>query len=102
MTAFVTTANSNSREHRRSLAVAINQLLLGRSNNVYAVTLSNGDTTTTITNPNITLDSVPLLIPLDANGQGVTWYMSDISAGSIEITHDDPGADAVFAYVLIG
>lgn len=108
MTAFVKTANSNEREHRRELATAINQILLGRTNNVGAVVLGNGDTTTTITDPNISTNSVVLLIPLDASGKGVEWYQSDITptigkaGGTIEITHDDPGADATFAYVLIG
>lgn len=108
MTQFVKTANSNDREHRRELATAINQILLGRLNNVGTVTLLDATTTTTITDPNISANSVVLLVPLDANGAGLSWYMSDITptigkaGGEIEITHADPGADAVFAYVLIG
>lgn len=102
MTAFVKTANSNEREHRREIATAVNQILLGRLNNLAAVTLASGTTTTTITNPNISANSVVLLVPLDANGKGVGWYISSVSAGEIELTHDAPSGDAVFTYVLVG
>lgn len=102
MTRFVKTANSNEREHRRELAESLNQALLGRLNNNSTVTLAGGTTTTTITNPNFGLNTVVLLVPLDATGQGVTWHMSDVSNGAIEITHDDPVSDAVFAYLSFG
>lgn len=100
MTQVVNTAESNQVEYNRKAANAINALNLGRIASVGIFSMLNATTTTTITDPNIHSTTVPLIVPLSATSP--TFYVSSRTAGSLVITHANPGATKNFAYALFG
>ena len=42
------------------------------------------------------------LIPRDAAGAAVSWWLQQRMSGRIVIGHDDPGSDRTFGYIAIG
>lgn len=104
MTEPVKLENANEREHRREIATKLNLALQGRLNITGTVTLVNGTTSTVITNPNIWSGTVIALTPLSsaaATAHG-SVYISARSAGTLTLTHANPGADSLFAYTILG
>lgn len=104
MTEPARTANANDEEHRRELATKLNLALQGRLNVTGTVTLLNGTTSTVITNPNIWQNTVVALTPLSAAAATAhgSIYVSARGAGTLTLTHANPGADAAFAYTILG
>lgn len=102
MTAAVKTSGAKEAEHRRELATAINQLIVGRINSIGEITIANGTTSTVVTDPNAYARSVPLLIPTNAAAAAISPYVSARSLNSFTLTHANPGASATFIYALLG
>ena len=84
---------------------AINQLIAGRSNAAYEVTLTPGATTTTLTSENINANSRPVLTAKTANAAAAlaTTYAVTTSAGVVTITHaNNAQTDRTFHVLIIG
>jgi hypothetical protein len=84
---------------------AINAILRGRSNATGSVTFTASVTSTTITDPRISADSVILLVPQTANAAGAvaTTYQGVTANGSAVIQHANTGTtDRTFRYVVCG
>lgn len=86
---------------------AIRDLFEGRSNAVGTVTLTENETTTTVTAINCGAGSRPFLMSTTANaaaefGNG-TIYVSSVASGSFTITHaNNAQTDRTFFYVCLG
>lgn len=102
MTAAVKTSGTKEAEHRRELATAINQLIIGRINSVGTLTIANATTSTVVTDPNAHVGSVPLLTPTNAAAAAISPYVTARSLNSFTLTHANPGAPATFLYALLG
>lgn len=91
----------------KKIVLALQQLAAGRSNAVGTVTLTTGSATTTVTDNNCAVGSVPILIPTTANaatefGAG-TWYISAVANKSFTITHTNSATTGrTFLYALHG
>ena len=69
------------------------------------VTLATGTTTTTVTDPTVTPDSVIILAPLTASAQAETMYVlaADQLLGSFTITHSNSAvADRTYRWLAAG
>lgn len=86
-------------EWLRKASIAINLLINGYGNNAGTATLSGG-TTTTVTDPRATQNSIPLLSPLDNNAYTAAPYVSSRADGSFVLTHGIPAGAATVGYVL--
>lgn len=102
MTASVKTSNANESEHRRELAVAVNNLNLGHSDNIGLITIANGTTSTVVTDTRAHIASVPLLTPTNAIAAALAVYVSARTKNSFTLTHPNPGASATFIYAIVG
>lgn len=88
----------------RRIAMAVNGLLLGKSNNVSTLTLTASATTTTITNARITPDTMAVLEPTTASAVTARATLRQSAApGVITLTHANTAdADKAFRVALIG
>lgn len=106
MTAFVPGITESD---LKKIVLAIQQLAAGRSNAVGTVTLTENEATTTVTDMNCAVGSVPILVPTTANaaaeiGNG-TMYIATatILNGSFVITHANAAtAGRTFLYAIHG
>lgn len=95
----------NVPEWCRRLALAVNGLLLGRSNNTRSFTLTPASSTSVMTDARITPDTIALLEPVTANaaadhGSGIYQVAA---VGSITFTHpNNANADKTFRVALVG
>jgi len=91
----------------KKIVLAIQQLAAGRSNAVGTVTLTVSAATTTVTDNNCAVGSVPILVPTTANaaaeiGNG-TMYISAVANKSFTITHANSATTGrTFLYALHG
>lgn len=89
----------------RLLALAINGLLQGKSNNTYEVTLAVAPAVTTvISNSRITPDTKIFLTPTTASAAvAVAALYVTVATGAITINHAAAAAaDQTFQYALVG
>lgn len=86
---------------------AIRDLFEGRGNNTGQFTMGISVGSTTVTHPNIGIESTIDIIPRHANaatefGAG-TWYISAVAAGSFTVVHvNSATANRTFDYVIHG
>jgi len=91
----------------KKIVLSIQQLGAGRSNAVGTVTLTVSAATTTVTDNNCAVGSVPILVPTTANaaaeiGNG-TMYISSVANKSFTITHANSATTGrTFLYALHG
>lgn len=91
----------------KKIVLSIQQLGAGRSNAVGTVTLTVSAATTTVTDNNCAVGSVPILVPTTANaaaeiGNG-TMYISAVANKSFTITHANSATTGrTFLYALHG
>jgi len=88
----------------REISERVNALIRGKFNSHGSVTLALSVATTTLTDPNIGLDSTILLSFETANAQteGLPWY-SITAAGSATLNHQNNAtAGRTFGYVIVG
>ncbi len=104
MTEPVRQRSDNQEEHRAELANRINLILQGRLNVLTTVVLADATTSTVLTDQRIWASTVPVLVPLSAVAAAVlpSVYVSARAAGTLTLTHNNPGAAASFAVLLIG
>ena len=91
----------------RDVAHTVNNILKGKINAVFSVTLTAGAGTTTINNPLVTKNSAFLFSPQTANAAAIAAphvLQSNITEGtSFIITHaNDANADKTFMLCLLG
>tara|TARA_R100000808_G_C2150583_1_gene159375 strand:- start:2693 stop:3034 length:342 start_codon:yes stop_codon:yes gene_type:complete len=95
--------------HRRQIAISVNQMLTGKSNNVIDLTLTASAASTTITDARIGINTALLFMPTTANasaeiGAG-TIYVSQSNRvnGSVAVTHaNNSQTDRTFKVILVG
>ena len=95
----------NPEEHRRKLAEAANLALQGKTLNVNSVTLTQNQTTTTITDERIGTESCLPFMPTTANAAAAvsTTYVSARGKGTATLTHaNNAQTDRTFVYAVIG
>ena len=86
---------------------SIRDLFAGRSNAVGTCTLTENDTTTTVTAANCGLDTKVFLFPTTSDAAsefgGGALYVSAVARGSFTITHaNDASTDRTFFWLAIG
>lgn len=90
-----------------AVAVHINRMQEGALNSIGTVTLTNGATTTTLTDSHIKPISVILLFPQTAHAAAVIGLYPDMTSipmagGSVVLNHSLIGsADCTFGYVVL-
>lgn len=87
------------------LLQAVNQLILGNSNNSGSVTLTENTTTTTVLNSRVGANSKIILTATTANAAAAlaTTYVSAKTAGQFTITHaNNAQTDRKFDYIHVG
>lgn len=88
-------------------AISLHQLAAGRSNAYGTVTLRENESTTTVTDMNVSVNSFIGLMPTNSAsatefGAG-TWYIGTVSNGSFVITHvNSATAGRTFKYMIHG
>jgi hypothetical protein len=91
----------------KKIVLAIQQLAAGRSNAVGSVTLTTGQSSTTVTTANCAADSVPILVPASASaaaeiGSG-TIYVGAVANGTFTISHENSAViGRTFLYAVVG
>jgi hypothetical protein len=91
----------------RAVALAVNKVLRGKSNNAGRVTLVASTLTTTVSTKICETTSKVVLFPESANaaaelGNG-TMYVSQRLAGSFLIAHaNNAQTDRIFSFVIVG
>lgn len=91
---------------RKVVLQVVTDLLRGKTNNTFVVTLTPSVTTTTLTTELSTVDSEVLLTPKSATaataiGAGVIW--TEPLNGSVVVHHDsDAATDRTFGLAIIG
>lgn len=91
----------------RDVAYAVNNILKGKINSVFPVTLASSAATTTVNNALVTKNSAFLFSPQTAHAAAIAApyvLQSDITEGvSFKITHaNDGNADKTFILCLLG
>ena len=90
-------------EHARKIALAVEMLMAGKSNNVFSVTLEPNETETRLERSRITAETVVLLSPQSATAAAATGLWVETTFGEIIVHHDSqPDDDRVFGAVHIG
>lgn len=93
-------------EHIRKVAIVVNEILAGKSNNVFDVTLTPNATETVVTRERTSMDSRVSLTPKSATaaaaiGAGAVWVETTVNR--ITIHHDSqPDADRTFGATVVG
>ena len=90
---------------QQDAARVINSLLLGKTNNVTSVTLTENSATTTITDPRLTYASFIGLMPTTANAAAATAnvYVSARGDGTATLTHtNNAQTDRAFIMLIVG
>ena len=93
----------NHREHRRMIALSVNDILRGKLNNTGRVTLSENSATTTVINPLVEANSCVLMTPLSATAASENWWLSNVvPRQSFTLTHASaPSTDRTFCYAIL-
>ena len=89
---------------QRAVAEVVRGMLDGKTNNTGAITLTQSQTTTTLTDARIGATTVILFSPLNDKGAAElgTLYVSARGQGTATLTHGSHNFDMKYAYALIG
>lgn len=89
-------------EWNRKTQIAVNQLIRGNGNNAQQSFTLTAGTTTTVADQRATIQSIPILVPLNAAAATITFHISARVEGQFTITHSAAAGTESFAYVLHG
>jgi len=91
-------------EHIRKVSLAVRQMLEGKTNNYFDVTLEPDATQTIIERERVNIDSKVSLTPQSASAaSALTSIWVEVSYGRITVHHDSqPDTDRSFAATVIG
>lgn len=81
----------------------LNDMIVGRGNNVGEVTLEATSTETIVLNNLFESQMVPVLVAITQNAMAESFYISARSQGSFTITHTNNGqTDRTYLYIWVG
>lgn len=89
----------------RNMALAINELIDGKSNATGSITLNANATSTVVTDRRVGIDSIIPLMPTTANAAAAvaTTYISSRGKQTFTVTHaNNAQTDKIFKYIAIG
>lgn len=88
----------------RAVSEVVRGIMDGKTNNTGAITLTQSQTTTTLTDRRIGPTTVILFSPLNDKGAAElgTLYVSARGQGTATLTHGSHNFDMKYAYALIG
>ena len=91
-------------EHIRKVALAVRQMLEGKTNNYFDVTLEPDATQTIVERERVNIDTKVSLTPQSASAAAaITFLWVEVSYGRITVHHDSqPDSDRSFAATVIG
>jgi hypothetical protein len=94
-------------DYIRRATIVLRGVLDGKTNNVGDITLTASSTTTTLTDPLITVNSCIVFMPTTANAgaalQDGAFYVTIAAHGSATLTHtSNSNDDKSFTYVVVG
>lgn len=89
-------------EWNRKTQIAVNQLIRGNGNNAQQTLTLTAGTTTAVADQRATVQSLPILVPLNSAAAGITYHISARSDGAFTITHSTAAGTESFGYVLHG
>jgi hypothetical protein len=89
---------------QRAVAEVVRNIMDGKTNNTGLITLTQSQTTTTLTDRRIGPTTVILFSPLNDKGAAElgTLYVSARGQGTATLTHGSHNFDMKYAYALIG
>ena len=103
MGAFVSQIAEATPAQMLSLAAGVNKALRGETANIGRIVAFSGEAELEIQDPRCRAGRLALLIPLDATAAGVTWWLKDMTQGSMTFGFGSAlGADAEFGFAFIG
>ena len=91
-------------EHSRKIAQAVNGILNGLTNNTFSVTLTAGETTSTVSFPPARNGGSALLFPQNAAAATlarVTDVYATTTTGEVVITHGSAAGGEQFSLVIV-
>ena len=89
----------------QSLAITIQRVMRGETNNAGTATLATSGTTTVVTDLRVGVHSKIILTPVTeaaAGMDGIGTWVSAVTNDSFTLTHADSAADRQFFYVIAG
>ena len=91
-------------DHIRYVAQTVNGLLSGKSNNSDTVTLSADATSTVVSNPNVTANTVVSLTPTSSSAAAaLSGVWVETSTGKVTINHaSDSESDRTYGISYVG
>lgn len=92
-------------QHLRLISNTVNNTLDGKLNSTGTITLRQNQTTTTLEDARIGVNSIILFMPITANGNTAkaNLYVSARADGTATLTHaSNSNTDQNFGYVVIG
>lgn len=93
---------SDEKNHRRLIADAANAALRGELNTSGRVSVLADTTSTVITDARLGYGRLIFLVPLDARGAILDWWVASMADGTCTIGHAPLEYDADFAWSVIG
>lgn len=101
----VATYDDDEVRHRRQIAIVVNNVLSGKTNNTGTLTVTANAGTTTLTDSRIGANSVILLMPTTANAAAAlaNVYFTAFVDSSCTVNHaNNAQTDRIFRYAVIG
>ena len=103
MGAFVSQTSQATPGQMLALAAAVNKALRSETANIGSVKVAAGASSVTITDPRCRFGRLAVLIPLDANAAGVSWYLSNMQQDTMTFTFGGAlGGAADFGFAFLG
>lgn len=103
MGAFVSQIAEATPGRMLALAVGVNKALRGETANIGHVTVAAGENDVTIQDPRCRYGRLAILVPMDGNAAGVSWYLSNMEQDTMTFTFSAAlGGAADFGYAFIG
>lgn len=92
------------KEHIRKVALILRQVLAGKTNNVFDITLSANTTQTLVERERVNIDTKVTLIPKSASAaSALSSLWITVSFGRITINHDSQSdTDRTFGATVVG
>lgn len=84
------------------LSEVLNNMLLGKTNNVHDITITNGNSSLVVLDEQCSVFSYVGLMPKNAEARSSSWYITAADKQFTITLASATGADAEYRYVLIG
>lgn len=84
------------------LARIVSDMRVGRLDVGGEVKLLAGTTETVVQGNTIGVDTIPILVPVNASGATIDWWVEDRGKGELTLGHTAPLSDKDFLILLFG